>query len=463
MTPILSCLIAMFCQLPDSSMVEGGAPVDPKVEWGQVELWKSDTLSARLLFKPKVSVADKIWFMLELENHTQQPIELGQTWISLRSASKDNGESKSECRMSLSGTMRSIKSVPPGRHRYDGDTLRYAPTNTVCKVDATRVDVLAEINTKTNSGQSFETAKGTTFSFEWRQPTAEQLRLMSAEFKKHLAAGTTADENYGRGLSLLRVPAVVETLTVDDYLSALKQTRDWVPRHMLLELLFVRHANDPKVLEYYREMFEQDPDFTCQDAMVQNAWNKEFLEPLVQGCEQGYWGCFTGLSRHAPAWRNDYDAVSRVSVVLLNHHAILQRDVKDIPENKLAEWARAVQDASSVPDPKIVDLLKVALDDQRGADIDLGSGGIDHARVCDRAVDAIVKILDGEWWPAFKAAGITGWRTKAERESAYDRMIEILKVRLKSEPTQSQRSKFLETPRKTDTRHFKYGRNEKKE
>jgi hypothetical protein len=429
MNLMLSCLIAMCCQFTD-----GAAPTPPKVEWSQVVLWKSDSLSARLLFQPTVSIADRSWIALELENHTQQPIELGQTWISLSTASKDDGNAKSDCQIGLSGTMPSIKTVPPGRQRYDGDTLRFAVTNTVCSGAETRVDVLVRISTQTKGGQSFETATGTTFSFERRPPTEAQLKLMSDELKRQLVDAAFPDADGARLLTLLSAPTVVQTLTVDDYLSTLKVTRNWNLRYLLLPHLFARHAEDPKVLEYYRKMFQQHPDLVYEDASIPTVWNKEFLEPLVKGCEQGKWRYFTGLSRHVPAWRNDNNAVSRVSAVLLNHHAILKRDIKDIPENELVNWAKAVRDASSVPDPKIVNLLKPALDDQRRADIDLGSGGIQEARVCDRGLVAILTILDGDSWAAFKAAGIPGWKTKAERESAHDRVIKILKARFKAEP-----------------------------
>jgi hypothetical protein len=426
---MLSCLIAMCCQLAD-----GAASAPPKVEWSQVALWKSDRLSARLLFKPTVSVADKSWVALELENHTQQPIELGQTWVSLKTDSKEGGNTTPECQISVSGAMRSINTVPPGRHRYDGNTFRFTSTNTVCSGNGTRVDVLVEISTQTKEGQSFETAKQTTFSFELRQPTEAQLRLMSDELKKHLNAAAISDEDDIRIVTLLAAPAVVQSLTVDDYLSALKVVRNWSLRYVLLPHLFTRHAEDPKVLEYYREMFKQNPDSIYEDSVIPAVWNKEFLQPLLAGCEQGKWGYFRGLSQHVPMWRNDANALSRVSAVLLKQHPILQRDLKDIPNNELEKWARAVTDASSVPDPKIVNLLKPALDDQRPANIDLGSGGIQEARVCDRAAVAILTILDVDSWTAFKAAGIAGWKTKAERESAHDRVIKILKERLKAAP-----------------------------
>jgi len=80
----------------------------------------------------------------------------------------------------------------------------------------------------------------------------------------------------------------------------------------------------------------------------------------------------------------------------------------------------------------LVDLLKPALKDQRQAWINYGAGGWNEGRVCDRALIAILQILDGDSGTAFKKAGITGWRTEQERVAAYDRLIGILTARLES-------------------------------
>jgi len=422
-------IFAMSCQQTDDTRA---AP--SREELNHVVLWKNDALSARLMFKPTASIADRNWIALELENHTQQPIELGQTWISLTSATNTDGNQKSECGISLAGTMPSIKNVPPGRHRFDGNTLQFASTNIACPGTEGRVDVLAKISTATKDGRNFETAEGTTFSIAWYQPTEQQLAMMLDELKKRFFAKAIPDEDYARIVTLLKAPAVVQGLTVDDYLSALRTTRDWNLRYVLLPLLFVRHAENPMVLQYYHEMFQKDPDRVYQDSIIPSVWNAEFLEPLVQGCEQGKWGYFMGLSRHVQAWRNDKPVVLRVSAALLKHHAILRRDLNEIPDNELETWARAVREASYVPDPGIVKLLKPALDDQRQANIDVGSMGIDEARVCDRALVAILQILDGDSMPAFKAAGIAEWKTREERRSGHNRMIEKLKARLEQVP-----------------------------
>ena len=69
-----------------------------------------------------------------------------------------------------------------------------------------------------------------------------------------------------------------------------------------------------------------------------------------------------------------------------------------------------------------------------------------QCRVCDHALIAILKILDGDSWTAFEEAGITGWRTEDERLAAFDLLIGILTDRLKFPPGQE----MIESSRLTD-------------
>ena len=119
---------------------------------------------------------------------------------------------------------------------------------------------------------------------------------------------------------------------------------------------------------------------------------------------------------------------------MLKQHPILKRNVRNIEDQDLSTWAKAVENASSVAAPNLISLLTPALEDKRLASIDLGAGGINKSRVCDRALFAILQWLDGDSWAAFKEAGITGWSTEEEKVAASQRMITVLKDRLKSLP-----------------------------
>lgn len=411
-------------------------PNDEEVGWKSAVLWKNDVVSARILFKPSASLADKEWLGLEFENHTREPLEFGQTWMNLNMTLKEISSGKVLTTSGLSGTVNSIKKLPPGRHRFFGDTFQYASANMgLPPVTGLSVNVQANIDTEITAGTRYKTpADGAPFTFEWRCPTADEETGMSKELKTYLANQNDSEKRLPRLSALLKSPRVVESLTLEDYLPAIKACRDPNFRRLLVPNLFTKYRDDPHVLAYYREAFQNEPEVVVSDAAASNVWNEEFLEPLIQGCEKNRWYCFSVLKWHASEWRNKPSCVVRISAALLKHYPILQREVRTIPESELELWAKGVVDASGVPDQSLVDLLKPALEDQRPATIDYGAGGKNAGRVCDRALYAILSILDDDWWAAFKDAGIAGWSTEDERRQACDKVISLLNERLKSLP-----------------------------
>lgn len=425
---ILACLIAMFC-----SPFQANADEVLTNGWGIVDLWNSDVLSARLLFKPSASLADKNWLALELENHTLKPLEFGQTWMNLSMTLKEIPSGKVLTTSGLSGGCGTIKTLPPGRHRFFGGAFESASANMgLPPVTGLCVEVHAKIDTEITGGNRYQTPEvKPSFTFEWRNPSAAETTGMTQEIRQYLAAPGDLEKALYRMSALFKVPQVQESLTVEDYLPALRVSHDSNTRLLLVPNLFARYSDDPRVLAYYREALQKEPDVVYWDAATVSVWNEEFLEPLVQGCEQDKWHYFSVLRRHSAEWRNRHSYVARVSVALLKHNPILRCEVRNLPDRDLEQWAKAVLEAADVADPALVELLKPALKDQRQARIDYGAGGWGEGRVCDRALIAVLKILDGDSWTAFEAAGVTGWRTEKERLAAHDLLIGILTDRLK--------------------------------
>lgn len=371
-----------------------------------------------------------------MENHTQKPLEFGQTWINLETTRKEIPSGKALVTGGLGGTFRSIKTLPPGRHRFYGDAFESASANLgLPPVTGLRVEVQAKVDTEIKGGKRYKTPPKDepSFTFEWRYPSAAERTGMIQEMKQYLAAPGDLEKNCSRMSALFELPQIQESLTAQDYLPALKASRLTGLRHLLVSNLFARYSDDPRVLAYYREAFQKEPDVVYWDAAI-SVWNEEFLEPLVQGCEKDKWHYFSVLSRHSAEWRNRPPYVARISTALLKHNPILRREVRKIPDKELEQWAKAVLEAGDVADPALVELLKPALKDQRPARIDRGAGGLNEGRVCDRALMAILQILDGDSWKAFEDAGITEWSTEKEGLEAYDRVIGILTERLKLPP-----------------------------
>ena len=426
----LACLLAVVCGF--SEMCADDVPLPG---WSRTELWTSDVISARLIVKQSASLADKTWIGLEFENHTQQPLEFGQTWIELKRLEKDLPGERGRG-LQLSGAMGSIKKLPPGRHQFFADTFRFASGNLgPPPAEKVQVDGRARVETALKDGRRFATPdNGPVFWFEWRYPSANELVGMRDELKEIFATPADLDQHLWRINVILMAREIVDQLTLADYLPLMKGCGSYNVRYSLLPEVFAKFADDPLVLAYYREAFQTSPDVVSQDGVHPLVWNDEFLEPLTQGYESGKWHYLTPLSRHTAAWRNKPKYTSRISSALLKQHPILKRNVRNIEDQDLSTWAKAVENASSVAAPNLISLLTPALEDKRLASIDLGAGGINKSRVCDRALFAILQWLDGDSWAAFKEAGITGWSTEEEKVAASQRMITVLKDRLKSLP-----------------------------
>jgi hypothetical protein len=413
---------------------EGNAEKVDVEGWSTAVLWESEVVSARLLFKPSASLADKKWIGLEMENHTQQPLQVGQTWMNLSLTFKEIPSGKVLATSGISGTFASIKSLPPGRHRFFGDSFESAPPMGLPPVTGLRVEVEARINTEITGGKRYRTPEEKpAFTLDWRYPSAVEIKEMSREMKQYLRAPLGFEKNLSRMSVLFKVPEVRDSQTLEDYLAAMKAARDPSVRHLLVPNVFAKYGDAPEVFAYYREAFRKQPDNVYADAATSSVWTAEFLEPLVQGCEKGKWRYFSALSYHSAEWREKPAYVARISAVLLKRYPILKRDVRTIPDKELKRWVEAVREAGAVADPVLVELLKPALEDKRQARINLGAGGWNEGRVCDRALIAILQILDGDSWVAFEAAGIKSY-TKEERVETHDRVIGILKDRLKSIP-----------------------------
>ena len=92
--------------------------------------------------------------------------------------------------------------------------------------------------------------------------------------------------------------------------------------------------------------------------------------------------------------------------------------------------------AGIIGDTNFLKWLEPALDDKRIApdclsEFDSRPRPTWNQRICDYALRAVLMILDGDSWSAFKKAGIEGWRTREKASAAHDRVIADLIKRLR--------------------------------
>jgi hypothetical protein len=124
--------------------------------------------------------------------------------------------------------------------------------------------------------------------------------------------------------------------------------------------------------------------------------------------------------------------------LIRKHHPVLDRDLKQLADSDLKEWAMAAGQLGLVADDSAVALLRPALDDRRvwyrPVPRSAASAPPPLIRMCDTAWESITRILDGKL-PAPPL--LESWRSyghKERTEAAFvaerDAMIERLRERL---------------------------------
>ena len=404
-------------------------------DWSSVEILRNETLTARLRYRPVASVADKHWIVFEIENVSDQPLEPSVLWVEAAISTKNLVTDKPLYTGNLGGHLPAPPQIAPGEtFQTDGGSLKYAAVNLGASQDGMTVTGKLKYDIQLSEKRFTDYEPGAEFKFQWRAPNETEIALMTKELKELLGDFDNLEKDHWRVLALMKSKAVVDKLSLtQDYLPVLKETDDTNLRFLLLEPMFAKHADAPEVSNYYREAFKTDPESVYWDGAATNVWHPEFLEPLVQGCEQDKWKYFEVLRRHKKEWHDRPEIVARVSKALLKHHPILSQNTEDIPDDDLSKWANAIEQAADVGDKKLVELFKPALSDRRDADIDLGAGGIRKNRVCDSAMLAILTILDGDSFVAFKKAGYVEWKIE-DKNKVYDPMIDVLQKRLAASP-----------------------------
>jgi hypothetical protein len=177
-------------------------------------------------------------------------------------------------------------------------------------------------------------------------------------------------------------------------------------------------------------------------------------------------GVLTALARHRAEWAEGIEAAERLSAALLKSEPLLRKSIGEVAEREFRAWSNAVDQLVMTGDRRAIAHLRPALDDRRkifSDDTALKlSSPPTQPRVCDRAADAILTLLDGgigkAWQDAVKAgplqanAAVGEARDNAVRqpsmtahlrvaraeefqyEEIWDRIIPDLKKRLAAEP-----------------------------
>lgn len=423
-------------------------------EWQSVLILSNEVLRVKLRYMPVFSAADPFPMALELDNRSGGPLKIEQIYVVFRTSRRDTEQPH----VSMPRSTVVLSELANGVTTVTGGAL-WSPLLAAMELTpnaCVRVPVTTGGNVRLQDGRRYY-FDNVPFEFELRYPVPPVIESMKQQLREGLRTeprppspyrekpavilsdGTPAildrasDTDVVDRLDFLVMKEIVDAMTLDDLLAGLKTYKRC--RQTIAQLLKRRFPDSPEVLAYYREELPKEHTNAWDDALMPGVWNDEFLKAAVARLEKGNlrWG-FSILERHRKEWIGKPDYVARISAAMLKHYPTLASGPQKLPDKELHDWGRAVSDAGATGDRQFIKYFAPALDDKRVIqEPEESSAPRGFAtRVCDCALDAILMILDGDTWEAFKKAGIDGWSTDRQAFAAYDRVITDTKKRLEA-------------------------------
>ena len=426
---VLICLAKFVCL----SCQSADGPAD---RWNTLVLWSNQVLSASLKYMPETSMADEDYMFIEFDNHTEKTLDVSQAWVNLPATRTDKNTQQFVLMRDMASGVIYFGKLPPGKTRTLRNGVFASGLASLGLPPKTgyHVEVTPSAEVRLVDGTVFSGAHEK-FSFEFNYPNPTEVESIKTRFKQLLARPDNQFESGALFTAFSQLPEVRHSVTLDEVLSALK-SRSWVDgKAALMTIVGSRFANEPKVLAHFVEQLSHDHG-DAFFSFPREVWqNPLFVEPLVKRYER-HGNNSAELRELRSLWINSPQIVARLSTALLKKHPTLSRNVAELSGDDLCNWISGVSDAGIIGDTNFLKWLEPALDDKRIApdclsEFDSRPRPTWNQRICDYALRAVLMILDGDSWSAFKKAGIEGWRTREKASAAHDRVIADLIKRLR--------------------------------
>ena len=429
----------VFAAIALLGLLAGDAIADQQADrWKSVVLWSSKTFTARMRYLPKASLADEGIVVVEFDNESGSTIDVSQ--VSARAETEmKRRDGKVMPWGQLLGMLPSGK-LAPGVTTFEEASERVGMNLALPPRDGYTVDVVAHCEAHLSDGQVFSTPKeGVKFQMEWVYPSPAEIEAAKKEVRPLL-------ENSGRNFvqldrlgALLDITEVSDSLTVNELLSAFQSHPERGDGRDLIAQQIARRqfGNDPKVVAYYLGELSAGNEAVMSDLGQFPIWDRSWIPVLVEKFEKkGDSDALAILGKYRKDWGADKGVVTRLSKALLKYRPLLSEKTTSIDGKGAAGWEWAADEAGVIGDPALIPILTPALDDVRVLKRPLSAEypPDEVFRICDTALLAILKILDGNDGAAFKQAGVDSWSSDDKKRFAdFDRVIALTKDRLKKQ------------------------------
>jgi hypothetical protein len=433
---------------------------DDSGPWHLVEVGTRGDLSVRLKVRPRVSLADKDWMIIEFENRGDSDIELLNTSYRIESKRSDlkTGDPRSSGGLA-SGNEYDLfphawktpcvapRVVKPGIYRVIDHPSMYSsallglPPRDGWLVNAT-LSMRVEIK---GDGVLSDSQDAHAFQFEWLYPDEAGFQRARARLKSLLTNPENMVQHAYLLHCLLSVPKISRVVGVPELLASLKNRDDpFAGREYVLEHLGNQYARDKIVVEHFRKRLEAgDVTATGDLRRAVHVWDPSYLDPLVTifANDQRSWdNVLLTLERNGMPQKKDKQLASRLSAEMLKRYVIgklppgalrrhnsLRRSLPMLARSRdrtlIPKIAPHLDDSTRILDPRF---LATA-----------GFGSLPPLRVCDAALEAIMTLLDEDVHVVYRQRVKPDGKGLDALETAFntarDQMIDDLKARLKRE------------------------------
>jgi hypothetical protein len=390
--------------------------------WRTVELLRDGGLVIRLKVKANASLADAEWLALEFENAGQRPLRFSEAGYAIY----PEPHAPKLHRRPLSGGNSSqlfpgpkLDSWPGPIDLQPGQVRRVADQPSqftaaglgAAPADGRRVRATVAVWVFIGGRRLSTHENPVPFEFDWVRPPGGQTAL--AERLRALVASPQRFWVHGDLLKvMLDDPALAGTVSRDELYAGVARRlgrraygADAVARAMVRWF-----PDDSRLQTLCRErLVARDPDAVL--LIGAGVWHSTFSELLVRllvaDAEQLrralYW-----LRQLRVGSDSEASAANGLSTAVRQAAPALGKPAGRVADGDLSQWSQTVELVGQTGDRDMIEFLRPALDDRRKIRSDetlTKSANVPPIpRVCDRAADAILTLLDGNANAAWAAA-----------------------------------------------------------
>jgi len=422
-------IVVVFTILSTAPLVQ--CAMETRGRWKSVEVLALDGLGVRLLYRSRAALSDEEWMRLEFSNRGDQPIPIGN--VNYRIESKrftPDGNTPIASGGLASGNTHDLfplawETTPvwdivlsPGTvytvaehpSRSSSALLGLSPEDGLLVKATLYLSLQSE-----GGGRRSSPTEGIPFSFQWQYPDANGFLHMQQRLNSLLQEPESEAYHchaYILGV-LLGIPEVSCHLSHNDVFAAIdRRSGGFDGREELVKYLQRNDFDRQQIVDFYLSRLRNMDTRVCRDLRRSHAvWDVAFIEPLVIMHETDRrsppFRALSVLAGHDDDWKNDRAITHRLSAVLLERYGkfLTQTPGELIQAKGLERWASRARDLSSTRDIDVLPLLVPLLDckehvlDPRWADANRLGDLPKPYRACDVALEAILRILDGDTRP----------------------------------------------------------------